>query len=189
MHKATIKLEAKSQSTGEAVYPSDVPLPAQGLCAAMVYTTQASGKIKHIDASQALRLPGVVRFLTAKDIPGTNKVGNENLKLFLDLGDDALCIGYPVGLIVATTPQIASQAQRYVQVTYESSSSTPALITNLTDAIAQKSFFDLGVIPGVTIIEAGNVESALSSAPFKAQGSTRTAGQSHFYMVGVYVNY
>ena len=184
MHKAVIKLEAKSQSTGEAKYPSDVPLPAQGLCAAMVYTTQASGKIKAIDASRALSLPGVVRFITAQDIPGVNNVGGISLKLFLELNDDAQCIGYPVGLIIATTPQIASNAQRYVQVTYESSSATPALITNLPDAIAKESFFDIPVIPGTTLIEAGDVDGAMASAPFQARGSTRTAGQSHFYMVG-----
>ena len=182
LHKAVIKLEAKAQSTGEAKYASDEPLPAQGLCAAMVYTAQASGKIKSIDPAIALGMPGVVSFLSAKDIPGTNIVGNVALKLFLDVGDDAACIGNPVGMIIATTPQIASDAQRFVQVTYEVTASTPALITNLTDAIAQQSFYDVGVIPGTTLIECGNVDSAMQSAPFRSKGSTRTAGQSHFYM-------
>jgi xanthine dehydrogenase molybdopterin-binding subunit B len=125
----------------------------------------------------------VVQFITAQDIPGTNNVGSEALKLFLELGDDAGCIGYPIGLIIATTPQIATEAQRYVQVTYETSASTPALITNLTDAIAKQSFFDVGVVPGTTLIEAGDVDEAMRSAPHRAKGSTRTAGQSHFYMV------
>ena len=179
------KLEAKSQSTGEAKYPSDMPLPAQGLCGAMVFTTQAAGKIVAIDASRALSLPGVVRFISAQDIPGVNKVGGESIKLFLEIGDEAKCIGHPVGLIIATSAQIANDAQRFVQVTYEISSNTPDLITNLSDAIDKDSFFDLGDIPGVTLIEAGDVDTAMVNAPHRSKGSTRTAGQSHFYMVSL----
>eukprot|EP00603_Paraphysomonas_imperforata_P007910 CAMPEP_0114426424 /NCGR_PEP_ID=MMETSP0103-20121206/7793_1 /TAXON_ID=37642 ORGANISM="Paraphysomonas imperforata, Strain PA2" /NCGR_SAMPLE_ID=MMETSP0103 /ASSEMBLY_ACC=CAM_ASM_000201 /LENGTH=1459 /DNA_ID=CAMNT_0001595389 /DNA_START=56 /DNA_END=4435 /DNA_ORIENTATION=- len=182
LHKAVIKLEAKAQSTGEARYASDEPLPAQGLCAAMVYTTQASGKIKSIDPAVALGMPGVVSFLSAKDIPGTNFVGNIALKLFLDIGDDAACIGNPVGMIIASTPQLANDAQRFVRVTYEVTSSTPDLITNLTDSIAKQAFYDLGELPGTTLIECGDVNSALESAPYRSKGSTRTSGQSHFYM-------
>lgn len=180
LHKALPKLEAKAQSTGEAQYPSDEALPVQGLCASVVFTTEAGGVISAIDPTDALRQPGVVCFVSAKDIPGKNLVGNNSLKLFLEVGDKATCIGYPVGLIVGTTPLVVRDAATAVKVTYESSSGP--LVTNLDTAIATKSFFDLGEIPGTTLIECGDVDSAMAAAPHRSRGSTRASGQSHFYM-------
>jgi xanthine dehydrogenase iron-sulfur cluster and FAD-binding subunit A len=57
------KLEAKIQSTGEAVYPSDETMPPQGLFGAIVFSTACAKVLQALDASPALALPGVVRSL------------------------------------------------------------------------------------------------------------------------------
>jgi xanthine dehydrogenase molybdopterin-binding subunit B len=54
--------------SGEAVYCDDIP-PYQGeLYLALVPSTRAHAKVLNIDASKALALPGVVLFLSARDL-------------------------------------------------------------------------------------------------------------------------
>lgn len=55
------KLEGKIQATGEAKYPSDEAMSAQGLYGAIVFSTQCAKKLVSMDVSAALALPGVVR--------------------------------------------------------------------------------------------------------------------------------
>eukprot|EP01047_Picozoa_sp_COSAG01_P062785 COSAG01_NODE_8041_length_2945_cov_1.368236_1_plen_715_part_10 len=62
------KLEADSQTTGEARYTDDIPQQKDELCAAYVYSRYAAGVISSIDASAALNMPGVVEFISAKDV-------------------------------------------------------------------------------------------------------------------------
>jgi xanthine dehydrogenase molybdopterin-binding subunit B len=68
-----------------------------------------------IDASAALALPGVVAFLSAKDIVaagGQNSCGmfpgDEELFASTEVG----YVGQPIGLIVANSPALAEQAAK-----------------------------------------------------------------------------
>ena len=55
------------------MYSYDLPEEREGLYAAFVGSTEALAIIKGIDASEALKVPGVVDVLDAKDVPGENK--------------------------------------------------------------------------------------------------------------------
>ena len=50
-----------------------MPEEREGLYAAFVGSTEPLAVIKDIDASEALKIEGVVAFLDAKDVPGENK--------------------------------------------------------------------------------------------------------------------
>ena len=139
--KAVPKLESKSQATGEAIYPSDEVLPPQGLHAALVYSSRCAVILGNIDSSTALRENGVVAVFTAADIPGENSAGADGLKLFVEVGAEIECVGYPVAVVVATTEAIANHASTLVQITYQATEKVP--IVTLADAISQKSFFPM----------------------------------------------
>lgn len=172
------KLEAPIQATGEAVYPSDETMPAQGLHGALVYSTQCMAILNGIDVSSALSIPGVVSVLTAADIPGSNSLANGN-PLFVALGGSIDYVGAPLAVVVATSEAVANQAAAVVRITYASTGQVP--ITNLTDAIAAQSFFT-DLPPEMTHLEIGSVDQALSVAPYRLQGRLSAAGQHHFYM-------
>lgn len=176
--KAVTKLEAPIQATGEAIYPSDEALPTNGLFGAIVFSSKAAVPLVAIDASAALAMKGVVAMFTAADIPGSNATGT-GVTLFVALGDIVHCSGAPLGVIVAETEELANKAAYMVKVTY-GSSATPA-ITNITQAVAASSFFP-SPDPGMTTITVGDSGSALTSAPYRAQGKVSAAGQNHFYM-------
>ncbi len=138
--KAIPKLESQCQVTGEAIYPSDESIPSQGVHACMVYGTRCAVRLAGIDASAALALPGVVTFYAAVDIPGKNAVFGGQ-KLFIEIGQEVPHVGAPIGVIVATTDAIATQASNLIAVTYEDMGLTP--IGTIDTAIVKESFYPM----------------------------------------------
>ncbi|CAL8110870.1 unnamed protein product [Orchesella dallaii] len=114
------KLESFPQTSGEAEYINDIRAELDELFGVFVVTTVANATIKFIDASQALMTPGVVAFVTAKDIPGNN-----NHAVFLTQQEEIFVesrvryAGQPVGLLVATDKYTAFNARSKVIVTYD----------------------------------------------------------------------
>lgn len=66
--------DALAKVTGKAKYTDDYTLPGI-LHAVPLHAPVASAVIKAIDTSQALKMPGVLKVITAADIPGKNKFG------------------------------------------------------------------------------------------------------------------
>ncbi|XP_011302981.1 indole-3-acetaldehyde oxidase [Fopius arisanus] len=135
------KTESIYQTSGEAEYVNDIPPQPREVFCAFVHTIFASGKIKNIDASEALAMKGVVAFLTAKDVPGKNlaidsankdPMNPSDEKLFAD--GDVEFAGQPIGLICAETNALAHEAVKKVKVTYTDSFKKKPIITN-QDAI------------------------------------------------------
>ncbi|CAG2229856.1 XDH [Mytilus edulis] len=97
-----MKLEAMNQTTGKAQYINDIPLH-KPLYAAFVTSTVGNAKLQSMDPSKALSMPGVLKFITAKDILGTNNCSPPLDPSFLP--EEVLCSGDAVmarfGMIVA----------------------------------------------------------------------------------------
>lgn len=66
--------DALAKVTGKAKYTDDYTLPGI-LYAVPLHAPVASAVIKAIDTSQALKMPGVLKVITAADIPGKIKFG------------------------------------------------------------------------------------------------------------------
>ena len=65
------KEDALAKAVGDTVFGDDLHLPGE-LIGKVVRAGQIPARIKKIDTSKALALPGVHCVLTAKDIPGEN---------------------------------------------------------------------------------------------------------------------
>ncbi|KAK3289624.1 hypothetical protein CYMTET_2955 [Cymbomonas tetramitiformis] len=116
--KALPKLSAQIQASGEASYVSTMQ-PAQGLHAAIVYSTKANAKIVTIDPSPALTMPGVKDFVAKADIPaGGNTTLMYSELVFFAAGDTSPCIGVMLGLVLADTHAHALAAAKKVHVVY-----------------------------------------------------------------------
>jgi len=114
------KLEARIQASGEARYASDMGLGA--LFSQIVFSTSCNATLSALDATDALRMPGVKAFVTAADVPGVNSsqafasVITPDWKVFFEIGDSIPAIGMPLGLIVADTwAQARLAAKKIVQ--------------------------------------------------------------------------
>lgn len=113
------------QCSGEATYINDILTTANAVHCAFVTATKVGASIEQIDASEALKMSGVIAFYSAKDIPGSNThvdpaFGYETEDIFV-----ASVVHYynqPLGLIVATTSDIANRASTKVKVVYSTGS-------------------------------------------------------------------
>uniref|UniRef100_A0A1Y9HF24 FAD-binding PCMH-type domain-containing protein n=1 Tax=Anopheles funestus TaxID=62324 RepID=A0A1Y9HF24_ANOFN len=129
------KLEGLVQASGEAKYTNDFPPFPGELQAAFVIATQPNTTIGKIDPADALRLPGVVGFFSASDIPGTNSfVANGMLTPFPDV-EEIFCSGrvlfhgQAVGVIVAERFDQAVRAAKQVKIIYERVTDEPVCPT------------------------------------------------------------
>nr|XP_034833029.1 indole-3-acetaldehyde oxidase-like [Maniola hyperantus] len=113
----------KVQCAGESKYAEDLNSLPREVFAAFVLSTVALGTIDSIDASEALKQPGVVAFYTAKDIPGVNSFTTTRLP-FIAANEEILCSGnvlyynQPIGIVVAESNYIANRAALMVKVEY-----------------------------------------------------------------------
>ncbi|XP_026741583.1 xanthine dehydrogenase/oxidase-like isoform X2 [Trichoplusia ni] len=123
LNQPIAKVEATVQCAGEALYTEDIPALPREVFASFVLSTVALGTIVKIDASAALKYPGVVAFYTAKDIPGLNSFTPHD-SLFYTANEEILCDGnvkfyhQPIGIIVAETQHVADRASKLVVVKY-----------------------------------------------------------------------
>ncbi|MBU5434235.1 xanthine dehydrogenase family protein molybdopterin-binding subunit [Pseudoflavonifractor sp. MSJ-37] len=101
--------------TGKAIYANDIKMPGMVFCK-VVRSTIASGKILSIDSSEAEKVPGVIRIITAKDIPG---IPNQPCDRPVICGDRVRYIGDAVALVAAETKEQAEEAVALVKVEYE----------------------------------------------------------------------
>ncbi|KAH7826052.1 xanthine dehydrogenase [Monocercomonoides exilis] len=137
--KPMSNMHLQSHATGMTQYTVDVPLPPRGLYAEFILSTVAHGKIIRIDGTEALKLPGVVDIVTAKDIPGVNKHTGIVMDTTIFADEVVECMHQPIGLILADTPQIAEYAATLVKVEYDE---LPAILT-LEEAVEKKSFLSM----------------------------------------------
>ncbi|CAJ1087680.1 aldehyde oxidase 5 isoform X2 [Xyrichtys novacula] len=165
---------AFQQATGEAKYFDDLP-PFQGeLFIFMVTSTRAHAEIINIDPSEALRMPGVVTFISAKDVPGANRRLWFNNPEELFAAEEVICVGQILGAVVAESREEARRAAQKVQVTYQDLQ--PVFFT-IEDAIKHESYFE-----PKRKVERGNVDEALKRAEHLLEGEIYMGGQEHFYM-------
>lgn len=113
------KLNAYSQTSGQTKYIDDLTPSMNQLNGAFILSTVANATIEKIDVDEALAVPGVVKILFYKDIPGKNNIMPEPFlaeSLFVE--KDVFHAGQPIGLVVAKTYQQAKRASKLVKVHY-----------------------------------------------------------------------
>jgi CO/xanthine dehydrogenase Mo-binding subunit len=112
------KVDALEKALGEARYGADLP-SSKPLHLKVVRSPKPHAKIVQIEKEGALRVPGVERVFTAKDIPGRNLVGIIAKDQPVLAWDRVRYIGDPVALVAAQTEEAAEEAARKVAVVYE----------------------------------------------------------------------
>uniref|UniRef100_A0AAR2K4L4 Xanthine dehydrogenase/oxidase n=1 Tax=Pygocentrus nattereri TaxID=42514 RepID=A0AAR2K4L4_PYGNA len=167
-------LSALKQATGEAVYCDDIPQYENGLYLALVTSTKAHAYIKSIETDDAMAVPGVVTFVSAKDLPGSNKTGPAVCDETVFADNKVTCVGHIVGAIVADTQAHAQTAAKAVKISYEEIQ--PVIIT-IQDAITNQSFYQ-----PVRTIEKGDLAKGFHESDNILEGEIHIGGQDHFYL-------
>ena len=108
------------QALGEIPFVDDMRVPGM-LHGAMVLSEHPRAKILKIHTADAAAMPGVVRVLTAADVPGNRGTGmnDPDQPVFVAEGELTCCVADFVAMVVADTPFHARRAAAQVKVDYE----------------------------------------------------------------------
>src|SRR6202022_4050200 len=135
----TSRVDGRAKVTGEAKYAGEFNVPGLAY-GSVVESTIPKGRIARIDASEALRIEGVLDVLTCENRPrlaGTDKawkddVAPEEGSPFRPLYDDRIMFsGQPIALVLAEEWEIARYAASLVRIAYEKE-------THVTDLHARR---------------------------------------------------
>jgi CO/xanthine dehydrogenase Mo-binding subunit len=122
-----IRHDGVDKVTGRAKYGADISLPGM-LHGKVLRSPHAHARIKSIDTSAALALPGVKAVITGKDLPdlaaGAQQMGEmvinpRYLAMNIMARDKALYNGHAIAAVAATSPHIAEEALNLIKVDYE----------------------------------------------------------------------
>src|SRR5688572_33384454 len=86
---------APTHVTGESIFLDDVPPLAGELVAGIIPSPFAHGRLRKLDLSAAVAVPGVAAILTHRDIPGHNHFGAAVKDELLLVEDEAVFLGQP----------------------------------------------------------------------------------------------
>lgn len=159
--------------TGKSLYLDDLPVLNGTLHGVVFDSPKAHGKIKSIDYSAAEEFQGVVKILTAKDIPGDNQIGGiiPDEPLFAE--DEVHFMGQPIAFILAESEAIAYKAKKLIRIEIEEL----PVITDPREARAN----DQLIFPPRTF-QLGDVDAAFDDCEYVIEGEADNEGQEHLYI-------
>ncbi|MCI0867206.1 MAG: xanthine dehydrogenase family protein molybdopterin-binding subunit [Chloroflexi bacterium] len=123
-----IRHDGPDKVMGRARYAADIHLPGM-LHGKILRSPYAHARIKGIDPSRALALPGVYAVVTAADLPEVSaEVADQEEGAAVNYGfysrnvmarEKALYLGHAVAAVAATSPHVAEEALALIDVDYE----------------------------------------------------------------------
>ncbi len=187
--KHILRWDALAKVTGKALFTADfLKLYKNLVWVYSLRTRYAHALIKGVDVSGAERVSGVLKVITANDIPGVNDVGYVIPDQPLLAYKKVRYIGDTIALVVADDPYIAREAAERVHVDYEP-------LPVYTDPEEIVDLMTLKEKPHTSIhgerdsdivahykIRAGDVEKALREADVVVENKYRTPMQEHAYI-------
>ncbi|WP_411284190.1 xanthine dehydrogenase molybdopterin binding subunit [Lapillicoccus sp.] len=158
--------------SGKALYTDDLAARTHGVLHAWpVQAPHAHALVTGLRTTPAMDVPGVVRVLTADDVPGTNDSGTKHDEPLFPT--EVMFHGHAVAWVLAETQEAARLGAARVEVDYEP---LPSIIT-LAEAIAAESF--QGARP---TIRRGDVGTGFAASAHVFSGEIQMGGQEHFYL-------
>jgi xanthine dehydrogenase molybdenum-binding subunit len=118
--RSASRLGGLAQSLGEKPFVDDMRVPGM-LHGAMVLSDHPRAQVLALRTSAAADMPGVVRILTAADVPGQRGTGLNipDLPVFVAVGETTCCVGDFLAMVIADTTFHARRAAEKIDVDYE----------------------------------------------------------------------
>ncbi len=168
-----INQDAYQHVRGESVYLDDIPVVRNTLYAGAFGSPLAHGVIESLDVTEALRVPGVVKIIVSKDIPGKNQIGGIIADEPLLAEDHVHFCGMPIALVLAESEDIARHAVKKIRVVIK----PLEVITDPRIAFAKNEL----IIPPKHF-KLGDTSDAFQKCKHIFEGRADINGQEHLYI-------
>ncbi len=166
---------------GEKPFVADLSAPGT-LHAALVLAEHPRAVVRAIDPADALAAPGVVRVLTAADVPGERFVGLivRDWPVLVALGETTRCVGDVLAVVVADNRFHARRAAELVRVSLDP-------LEPVTDPDAALAPGAPAVHDGGNLLEAcgfrrGDVDAALAASTHVVEEAFTTQRIEHAFL-------
>jgi CO/xanthine dehydrogenase Mo-binding subunit len=173
------KVDGVAKADGSGIYADDIAFPRM-LHAKILRSPHANARIRGIDTSEALRLPGVVAALTGDELPvkyGVIPWTHDEQALATD---HARFVGDEVACIAAIDERTAEEALALVRVDYEvlpAVLSPEAALAHPEIKVNEKA--KVGNITKHVNLQFGDVDGAVAHAAAVAHEQYEYAGSTH----------
>lgn len=176
------KYKAQQLVLGRHKYVDDIRVAGM-VYGALKFSDHPRAIVKKIDTSRAEQLPGVIRVLTAADVPGGRVIGliKQDWPLMIAAGETTSYVGDVLAQVVAESDQVARQAVALINVEYEVLE--PVLDMHKALEADSPSVHEGGSnILSQSITSRGSVEEAKSKSKYISHGIYQTQMIEHGYM-------
>ena len=165
------RIEGVAKVTGRARYTHDLRFPGM-LHARMLRSPYARARVRRVDPSRALALPGVRRVLHRFNAPKAAFRGEETI-----FREEVRFVGDEVAAVCAETEEIANEALGLISVDYE----VLPHVVDLEEAIddASPRIDDKGNVHEADTYSRGDAKRALREADAVVEATYRTPTQMH----------
>ena len=172
MGKSPWHISGKLHITGSSRFIAEEPKPEGLLYAKLLFSPVAHARIARIDTTAALALKGVTTVLTAKDIPGKNRLGHliDDEPLLPD--EEITYIGQPLAIVLSPYRNVAEEGVKKIILKYKELKPT----LTIDEAEEAQSWY----VPE-RVFEHGDLNKGFKDSPFILEGETETSTQEHFY--------
>lgn len=174
-----VRKDSEAKVTAKAQYAGDFRMPGM-LYGRALRSEYPHAKILSIDASEALKLPGVHAVVTAQDIPGRNCFGLDILDQPVLAQDKVRMMGDALALVAAEDNDTAELALRKIHVEYEE---LPAVFT-IEDALRPDAprVHEAGNLLQHTKVRKGDLEAGRALSRYIVEDTYQTQRVDHAYI-------
>ena len=160
------RVDAPGKALGDAKYCDDLYLDGM-LCGVALRSAYPRARVLSIDTSEAEKMEGVVKVLTARDIPGQQKIGHlkQDYDVMIPVGGITHFLGDAVALVAAETMEQARNAAAAIRVEYEQLPGVFDMMDGLKDEILVHASNGSNVLAHEHLVR-GNAEEAIRSSRY-----------------------
>lgn len=175
------KFQALERAVGEPMFMDDLQFDnmAYGI---LRFSDHPRARVLKLDLSKAEQAEGVLRIFTAKDIPGTLKVGlmYKDWSVYIPEGEITNYIGDALACVVAETEDQARAASELIEVEYEILKAVTDPFEALKDEI---KVHESGNLLKTAVIQRGEpLDQVFSSSDYVVEDTFQTQLIEHAFM-------
>ncbi|HRN66968.1 MAG TPA: molybdopterin-dependent oxidoreductase [Promineifilum sp.] len=175
------KYHAEDLVLGRHNYVGDIYLPGM-VYGALRFSDHPRANVLSIDTGPAEALPGVIRVVTASDVPGDRTIGliRQDWPLMIAVGETTRYVGDVLAGVVAETEAIARAAAALIRIEYE----VLEPVTDMHKALLPDApqIHATGNQLSRTAFTRGDLDAARAKTAYTATGVYQTQRIEHGYM-------
>lgn len=173
-----LRIDAQDKVTGQARFVADLEVPGM-LHARVLRSPMQHARLISMDTSRALQKDGVLRVVTAVDIPGENGFFEYSRMepVLTPVGETVKMLGAPIALVVAESEEAAAEGVRAIDLQLD----PLPIVTGMEQALGEGALklYESGNVLERSEVKQGDIENVLAGSDLILEASYRTSFQEH----------